>query len=377
MKALGQETLASAKRIVIKVGTSSLTHENGKLNLLKIEKLTREIADIHNRGLEVILVSSGAIGAGMGKMGFVEKPKTIPEKQATAAIGQGILLHMYEKLFNEYGQVVSQVLLTREDLAARKRYLNARNALLTLIRWNTIPIINENDTLAVDEIRFGDNDTLAALVAGLVDADLLIILSDIDGLYSCDPRTNKDAERLRVVSEIDDKIVELAGGSGSDLGTGGMMTKILAAKIAINSGIPMIIANSSERGVLQQIVEGNIPGTLFVSKENKLHSRKRWIAYGSDISGRIVVDAGASKAIVLKGKSLLPIGIIDVQGQFEMGNVVCVIDTAGTELARGIVNYSSQEIKKIKGHNTQELEEILGYKDYDEVIHRDNLTVKV
>lgn len=373
----GHKALTDLNRVVIKVGTSSLTHQTGKLNLLKLEKLTREMADLHNRGTEVILVSSGAIGAGIGKMGFKEKPKTIPEKQAAASVGQGILLHMYEKLFGEYGQIVSQVLLTREDLAVRKRYLNARNALLTLLRWGAIPIVNENDTLAVEEICFGDNDTLAALVAGLVDADLLIILSDIDGLYSGDPRKDSDAKLIKVINEVTPDIIKLAGGAGSSFGTGGMMTKIHAAKITMNSGIPMIIANSSKDGILPTILNGEIPGTLFTPKETRLHSRKRWIAYGSDISGELFVDKGAAKAIVSQGKSLLPIGVKSVGGDFEMGNVVSIKGLDEQEIARGIVNYSAEEIEKIKGYNTQDLSKILGYKGFDEVIHRDNLAVKV
>lgn len=371
------KALTNIKRVVIKVGTSSLTHKTGKLNIMQLEKLVRSIANLMNQEFEVVLVSSGAIGAGIGKMGFKEKPKTIPEKQAAAAVGQGILLHMYEKLFGEYGQIVSQVLLTREDLNERKRYLNARNALLTLLSWGTIPIVNENDTLAVDEIRFGDNDNLAALVAGLVDADLLVLLTDIDGLYWANPRTTKDAQIIPIVEEITSEIMALAGGAGSDLGTGGMVTKIQAGKVAVNMGIPMVIANCGQEGVLTQLLSGQLTGTLFTPKDNRLHSKKQWIAYGSDIHGAIYVDEGASEAITCHGKSLLPIGVLKVEGKFEIGSVVKIIDLNNREIGRGIVNYSSQEIELIKGQRTSKLKEILGHKDYDEIIHRNNLAIKL
>lgn len=369
--------LGNVVRVVVKVGTSSLTHQTGKLNISQLEKIVRSLADLTNQGYEVVLVSSGAIGAGIGKMGFKKKLKTIPEKQAAAAVGQGILLHMYEKLFGEYGQTVAQVLLTKDDLNERKRYLNARNALLTLLSWGTIPIINENDTLTVDEIRFGDNDTLAALVAGLVDADLLVLLTDIDGLYSANPRVDKSARLIRVIDEITPEVIELAGGAGSTLGTGGMVTKIHAAKISMNFGIPLIIANSSQEGILSDITAGKTVGTLFMPKDHKLQSKKRWIAYGSEIQGEIKVDKGASDAVVKHGKSLLPSGVVAVKGNFELGNVVRIINLEGVEIARGIVNFSSREIDLIKGQQTSRLMELIGHKDYEEIIHRNNLTVKI
>jgi glutamate 5-kinase len=377
MEHSAEKGLGQISRIVVKVGTSNLTHKTGKLNINQLEKMVRSLADLTNQGYEVVLVSSGAIGAGIGKMGFKKQLKTIPEKQAAAAVGQGILLHMYEKLFGEYGQTVAQVLLTRDDLNERRRYLNARNALLTLLGWGTIPIINENDTLAVDEIRFGDNDTLASLVAGLVDADLLILLTDIDGLYSANPRTCQDAKLIAVIEEITPEIVKLAGGAGSDLGTGGMATKIHAAKITMNFGIPMVIANGGQGGILADIIGGKPVGTLFLPKEHRLQSKKRWIAHGSDIQGEIKVDKGASEAIVSHGKSLLPSGVTAVKGKFEVGNVVRIVNPEGTDIARGIVNYGSREIELIKGQQTSKLAEILGHKDYDEVVHRNNLTVKV
>lgn len=363
------------KRLVIKVGTSTLTHNTGKLNLAQLEYLVRELAELRHRDIEVILVTSGAVGAGIGKLGLKQKPKNIPEKQALAAIGQGILMQMYEKLFSEYGEVVAQILLTREDINQRERYLNARNTLLTLLRLGAVPIINENDTVAFEEIKFGDNDTLAALVAGLVDADLLVILSDIDGLYTADPRKERSAQLIKVVEELTPEIIALAGRPGSVLGSGGMMTKIQAAKIVSTSGIPMIVANGSRKDVLKDIIRGDNPGTLFLPCDHRLNSRKAWIGYASKASGFLLVDEGAEKALVEQGKSLLPSGVSSVEGKFERGCVISIRGAQG-EIGRGIVNYSSAEISKIKGCQTKEISKILGHKDFDEVVHRDNFTLK-
>lgn len=365
------------KRLVVKVGTSTLTHKTGKIHFYQIEKMVKVLSDLQNMGCEVVLVSSGAIATGVSKMGFKEKPKTIPEKQAAAAVGQGILMQMYEKFFCEYGQTVAQILLTKDDLHERKRYLNARNALLTLIKWKTIPIVNENDTLAVHEIKFGDNDNLAALVAGLVDADLLVLLTDLGGLYSANPKEYKDARLLKIINDITPEIFEIAGGSNSSFGTGGMITKLQAAQIAMNYGIGMVIANGQEPRVLNDIIQGKPVGTFFPPKEHRIVGKKRWIAYNSQIQGEIFVDLGASEALIHNGKSLLPAGVIGVDGSFEVGSVVSLKDPQGIEIARGIVNYGSEEIDLIKGHNTHEVSMILGYKDYDEIIHRDNMTIKV
>ncbi|WP_418790722.1 glutamate 5-kinase [Phosphitispora sp. TUW77] len=364
------------KRIVVKVGSSTLSYPNGRLNITQMELLARDLADLQNRGIEVILVSSGAQGAGMGKMGLSRRPKTIPEKQAAAAIGQGLLMHMYEKLFSEYGITVAQVLLTREDIMDRKRFLNARNTLNALLGMETIPIINENDTIAVEEIRFGDNDALSALVASLIEAELLIILSDIAGLYTGNPATDKDATLIPLVTEINEDIEHIAGGSGSKLGTGGMVTKLQAAKVAMNSGFPMIIAQGSENRIVRRIVDGEQLGTLFMPRENRLHSKKRWIAFGSNVQGTILIDSGARKALAEDGKSLLPSGIVSVAGTFEIGNTVSVF-YEGKEIGRGIVNYSSLELDSIKGKKTGEIPKILGYKDFDEVIHRDNFALNI
>ena len=368
-----RSAISKAKRIVVKIGTSSLTYPTGKLNLSRLEGLVREVADIQNEGREMILVSSGAVGAGLGRLGFKRRPSKIPEKQAAAAVGQGILMHIYEKLFSEYGQVVAQVLLTRFDLLERRCYLNARNALMTLLNLGVIPIVNENDTIIVEGLHFGDNDTLSALVAGLVEADLLLILSDIDGLYTADPREHPEAVLLPVIEEITQEVEQLAGGTGSQWASGGMATKLQAARIATSSGLPMVIANSQEERIIRRILAGESIGTLFLSKEHKLDARQRWIAFGSTVRGSVVVDAGAREAILQRGKSLLPSGITAIEGVFEAGQVVQVKGPNGQEIARGMVNYSSGAVERIRGKKTSEIEAVLGYKDFDEVIHRNNM----
>jgi len=376
MKEIHKDVIKNANRIVVKVGTSSLTHDTGKLNIEMIEKICRQLVNIHFSGKEVLLVTSGAVGAGLSKLGYIERPKSIPEKQAAAAVGQGILMHIYEKIFSEYGETVAQLLLTRDDLKNRKRFLNSRNALLALINKRVIPIINENDTVVVEEIKFGDNDTLAALVASLVNADLLILLTDIDGLYTADPRSNPQAQLISVVSEIDDKISNLAGKTGSKFASGGMITKIEAGKIAINAGIPMIIANSREENVLNKIMQGEEKGTLFLPRDTNPHSRKKWIGFGSEIEGTLVVDNGCKDALICNGKSLLAKGIKEIKGKFDRGSVVNIVDAFGEEFARGIISYSSEEMEKLKGKHSEEFFEILGYKDTDSVIHRDNLILR-
>lgn len=367
---------ANVKRIVVKVGSSTLSYNNGKLNVGQMELLVRELADLRNSGKEVILVTSGAQGAGIGKLGLGCKPKNIPEKQAVAAIGQGLLMHMYEKLFAEYGVVVAQILLTKEDMVDRKRFLNARNAINALFTMEALPIINENDTIAVDEIRFGDNDTLSALVASLTDAELLILLSDIDGLYTGNPNLDNTAALISLVTEINDDLEKLAGGSGSSLGTGGMVTKIQAARIATNSGCPMVIAHGQERNVIRRILNNEELGTLFLPREARLHSKKRWIAFGSSVQGKILIDNGARQALLEKGTSLLPSGVLGIEGSFEVGNTVGVF-YENREIGRGIVNYASRDIETIKGCKTKDIEKLLGHKDFDEVIHRNNLVLSL
>lgn len=348
----------NCRRVVVKVGTSTLTHSNGQLNLHRIERLVRELADLHNQDIEVLLVSSGAIGVGANRMGFKRVPKTMPEKQALAAIGQGALLHLYEKLFAEYSQTVAQVLLTRGDLDDRVRYLNATNALLAIISMGVIPIINENDTVAFEEIKFGDNDTLSALVSGIVDADLLLILSDVDGLYDQDPRINTEARLQSRVLEITSTMEENSSSRGSSFSSGGMYTKLSAARICMAAGVPMVIANSSHDNVIRRVVAGEDLGTLFVPREARMHARDKWIAFGTVCQGKIIVDAGARLALLKKGKSLLPSGVTGVEGEFERGTVVGVLEPGGKEIARGMVNYNSREIKLLAGKKTSEIESI-------------------
>lgn len=363
------------KRVVVKVGSSSVAHATGKLNLFQIENLVRQLVDLHNQGREVLLVTSGAIGTGAGKLGLTVRPKTIPGKQAAAAVGQGILMHIYEKFFSEYGVTSGQVLLTREDFSDRRRFLNARNALQALLQFGVVPVINENDTVAVDEIKLGENDTLSALVASLVDAELLILLSDIEGLYTADPRKEPGARLIQEVKEINHEIESLAGGAGSKMGTGGMTTKLQAAKIAAHSGVCTVLARSDEKDIIRRIMGGEPVGTVFWPLANKLEHKKQWIAYSSSVCGKVFVDEGAALALVRQGKSLLPSGVTGVEGSFEMGNTVCIAGPDGREIGRGITYYSSAEIDLIKGAQTKDIARVLGYKDYDEVVHRNNLVI--
>ena len=372
-----RENLVDAKRIVVKVGTSTLTHSTGKLNLWRIEKLVRELADLANQGKEMILVTSGAVGAGMELLKLTDKPKTIPEKQAAAAVGQGILMHTYEKFFGEHGQVVAQVLLTREDSVKRTRYTNCRNTLLTLIKMGVIPIINENDVVSIDELKIGDNDTLSAMVASIVDADVLIILSDIEGVYTENPQSNPDAQLIGEIADITPEIEALAGGAGSLRGTGGMFTKMQAGKIAVNSGVAMVIASGLRDGVMRDVLTGENVGTIFLSKENRLQVRKRWLAFGARTQGVITIDKGCETAILSGGSSILAAGITAVAGNFDHGNTISVVTMQGREIARGIANYNGEDARKIMGAHTNELVRILGSKPYDEVIHRDNMVLLV
>ena len=371
-----KELISSAKRIVVKIGTSSLTHETGNLDLEMIEKICRQLANIHFSGKEVLLVSSGAVGAGLSKLGYLERPKTIPEKQAAAAVGQGILMHAYEKIFAEYGVIVAQLLLTRDDLRNRKRFLNSRNTLHTLLEKRVIPIINENDTVVVEEIKFGDNDTLAALVASLIDADLLILLTDIDGLYTADPRKDANAQLISVIPEINEDIMGLAGQSGSKFASGGMITKIGAGKIAVNSGIPMIIAKSRQENILNRLVSGENLGSLFLPQEANSHARKKWIEFFSEIEGVLTVDQGCKDALLCKTKSLLAKGLLKVEGEFSKGSIISITDEDGEEFARGIASYSSLDMEKVKGRHSEEFLDILGYSDSDCLVHCDNLIVR-
>lgn len=371
-----REALKKAKRIVIKVGTSTITYANGKRNFSQIDRLAREISDLQNQGKEMILVTSGAVAVGVDRMGLPGKPKTIPGKQAAAAVGQGVLMHTYEKYFADYGQIVAQVLITKTEAIDRHRYTNTRNTFMELMRQRVIPIVNENDVVALDELKIGDNDNMSALVAGIVDADLVIILSDVDGLYTANPQTHPDAVIVPEVAEITPEIEASAGGVGSARGTGGMATKIQAAKAATSSGIHLVIASGTEKNAITRVLQGEELGTLFVSRENRLQFRKRWLAFGAKIAGSIVVDDGCAKAIRKAGGcSILPAGVFAVQGEFLPGSTVSVIDKDAHELARGLVHYSSAELEQIKGCNSGEIANILGHKNFDEVIHRDDLVI--
>lgn len=371
-----REALKKAKRIVIKVGTSTITYANGKRNFSQIDRLAREISDLQNQGKEMILVTSGAVAVGVDRMGLPGKPKTIPGKQAAAAVGQGVLMHTYEKFFADYGQIVAQVLITKTEAIDRHRYTNTRNTFMELMRQRVIPIVNENDVVALDELKIGDNDNMSALVAGIVDADLVIILSDVDGLYTDNPQTHPDAVIVPEVAEITPEIEASAGGVGSARGTGGMATKIQAAKAATSSGIHLVIASGTEKNAITRVLQGEELGTLFVSRENRLQFRKRWLAFGAKIAGSIVVDDGCAKAIRKAGGcSILPAGVFAVQGEFLPGSTVSVIDKDAHELARGLVHYSSAELEQIKGCNSGEIANILGHKNFDEVIHRDDLVI--
>lgn len=373
---MDRKLLQQAKRVVVKVGSSSITYPNGKRNFSAIDHLARELSDLQNQGKQMILVSSGAVAVGVDRMGLPAKPTTIPGKQACAAVGQGVLMHTYEKLFAEYGQVVAQVLLTKTEAIDRTRYTNARNTFMELLKQSVIPIVNENDVVALEELKIGDNDNMSSLVAGIVDADLVILLSDIDGLYTANPRTNPDATLVPLVTEITPEIEASAGGVGSSVGTGGMLTKLQAAKAATNSGIHLVICDSQEPNAVSRILAGEEIGTLFLSRENRLQFRKRWLAFGADIKGSIVVDNGCTKAIHKAGGcSILPAGITAVVGSFEPGSTISVVEQNGHELARGLTHYSSQELDLIKGCKTSEIESKLGHKHYDEVIHRDDLVI--
>lgn len=369
------EHISTAKRIVVKIGTRLLTYDTGQLNLLFIEKFVRELADLANRGRQIILVSSGAIGAGMGRLGMERRPESIPELQAAAAVGQGVLIQLYEKFFLEYGRTVAQLLLTRGDFANRRRYLNASNTILTLLRWGVVPVINENDTVSVQEIKLGDNDRLSAMVAGLCDADLLVILTTAAGLCEADPESSPKARLIPEVHAITPEIRECAAGPGDSLATGGMVTKLQAAEIAANSGVGMIIAGGREAGALHRILSGDPLGTFFHPRQNYLSRRKRWIAYGRVVQGSIVIDDGARKALCRAGKSLLPVGVLEVKGSFKKGALVAVCDRQGREIGRGLSSFSSDELLLIKEQSSDDIIRLIGREAGDEVIHRDNLVV--
>lgn len=374
---LRRKYICAAKRAVIKIGSAVLAgrHDEG-LKEAVFTRLAKDISELKKSGKEIIVVTSGAIAIGMKKMGLKQRPKSIPEKQAIAALGQGSLMTLYEKAFKPLNGKTAQVLLTHDDLGDRQRFLNARNTIATLLGYGVIPIINENDTVAVEEIKFGDNDHLAALVTNLAEADLLVILTDTDGLFDKDPKKHKTAKLIPVVKDVDYLTSIWAGDTSGEFGTGGMASKIEAAKKAAHFGIPTIVANGRDSDILKKIFDCADIGTLFLPMEDRLTSKQHWIVFSARPTGRLFVDKGAKSAILRKGKSLLPSGITKIDGQFEAGEVVHCVDQHGKEFARGVVAYSSAEIEKIKGIKTTEIEKALGYKYYDEVVHRDNLVVR-
>ncbi|MBU2620998.1 MAG: glutamate 5-kinase [Proteobacteria bacterium] len=369
-----RKSITSSKRVVVKIGSNVLTEDHG-LNLKVIGSISRQISLLMDKGIEVIFVSSGAMASGLRKIGLKKRPDEIPKRQAVSAVGQAGLIMEYEKAFEKFDKKVAQILLTSEDLSNRKRYLNARNTIYTLLSWKIVPIINENDTVAVEEIKFGDNDNLAAMIAILMDADVLVTLTDIEGLYTKDPRNNPDAELIPVVNTIKKSIEKMAGSIPGTLGTGGMLTKIRAAKKVTAAGIPMIIAKGEKPGILTRLFEGEDHGTFFVPGKERLSRKKCWLAFSLKPQGIIIIDDGAVNAIVEKGKSLLPGGIIKVKGEFGKGSPVEFSNADNEVIGVGLVNYSAADIKKIKGLKTDRIKEKLGHKPYDEVIHRDNLAL--
>lgn len=367
--------ISKATRLVFKIGSSLVASRTSGLRLEQIQRLSKELADLKINQREIVIVTSGAILAGIDKLQLKQYPQTLPLKQATAAAGQSHLIHAYEKSFQEVGQKVAQVLLTHQDLADRKRFLNARHTLTTLIDLHVIPIVNENDTVSVEEIRFGDNDTLAGQVAHLVDADLLIILSDVDGLFTEDPRLNPKAERIAEVQDITPDIEQRAGVSRSQESRGGMATKVQAAKHAAQFGVPTLIMNGEIPNLFAHISNGGEGGTLFLPQSRRLQSRKHWIAFTLRAKGSLVLDEGAVVALRERGKSLLPSGILEVQGDFLPGDPVSCLNTNGKEFAKGLVNVSSQTLANIKGYKNSEIQQKFGTQEYEEVIHRDNLAI--
>ena len=368
--------LAHVKRVVIKIGSGVISNSSG-LEEDRVAALSTDICHLLDRGLEVIVVSSGAISAGKGQLGITGRPQTIPQKQAAAAIGQTQIILKYKETFQNQTHNVAQVLLTRDDLSNRRRYLNARNTVMTLLEYGVTPIINENDTVVVDEIRFGDNDNLSALVTSLVEADLLIILSDVDGLYDRDPAENPQAELIPLVERITPEIEAMGGKSNGDIGVGGMNSKLKAVKRAALSGVGTVIANGRSANILSRIFSGEETGTYFLPAQSKLTAKKHWIAFSKRPRGKLLIDEGGQRAVIKYGKSLLPSGLCGVEGGFERGDAVRLCNLNGEEFARGVISYSLAETLQIMGKQSSEIETILGYKYRDEVVCRDNLVLTI
>jgi glutamate 5-kinase len=369
--------LGRIRRLVVKVGSGLVTTPAAGPDRRRIGALAADLVAARGEtGREVVLVTSGAIATGMARLALSHRPRSMPEKQAAAAVGQSALMRHYEAAFKRHGLAVGQVLLTAQDIGDRARYLNARNTLLALLRFGVLPIVNENDTVAVEEIKVGDNDNLSALVASLIDADLLVLLTDVDGLYTANPAVDRDARKLDTVEAVTDDIARLVWDGAGAGAVGGMATKLQAAQKAASAGVPMIIANGRTERVLARLLGGEPLGTFFAPRTDRLGARKRWIAFAVPPQGRLTVDAGAVQALTLGGKSLLPSGVVKVDGDFAAGEVVAVVtEEEGKEFARGLVNFDAPELRRIRGAKTREIELRLGYKSFDEVIHRDNLVI--
>ena len=367
--------MKDARRLTIKVGSSLVTAEGRGLDRDAIANWAAQIAALRAGGREVLLVSSGAIAEGMKRLGWPRRPQSMHELQAAAAVGQMGLVQVYESCFAEHGLRTAQVLLTHADLADRQRYLNARSTLRTLLALGVVPVINENDTVVTDEIRFGDNDTLGALVTNLVEADCLVILTDQSGLYSADPRQDPNAELLQRARAGDPALEDIAGGAGSSIGKGGMITKVLAAKRAARSGAHTVIASGREKDILVRLAAGEAIGTFIQAQTSPLAARKQWLADHLQLAGRLHLDAGAARALRAGGRSLLPVGVSAVEGEFERGAAVACVGPDGAEIARGLVNYNAGDARRIAGHPSTEIVALLGYEDEPELIHRDNLVV--
>lgn len=372
-----RKNLANARRIVVKIGSRVLVQKTGRVDIARMKALVKDIARLRRNGRDVVVVSSGAIGTGVHALGLKTRPTSLPDLQMAAAVGQSRLMTTYDKLFSSEKCKIGQVLLTHDDLNNRQRHLNARNTMMALLRNGVVPIVNENDVVAVDEIKFGDNDQLAALVALLIEADLLILLTTVDGFLT--PAKGGRMRRVSVLNGVTAKELSQANGKGSELSIGGMASKLQAANMVARVSAPVVIANGCKAGILKKVLEGQDTGTLIASEaatqDSVLAGRKRWIAFFNKPQGTVIVDEGARTAIEQKGKSLLPIGIRDVEGHFAGGTVVNVRTAAGVLFACGVVDYSSEQIRKIKGLKTADIADILGSKDYDEVIHRDNMVV--
>jgi glutamate 5-kinase len=369
--------LGRIRRLVVKVGSGLVTTPAAGPDRRRIGALAADLVAARGEaGREVVLVTSGAIATGMARLALSHRPRSMPDKQAAAAVGQSALMRHYEAAFKRHGLAVGQVLLTAQDIGDRARYLNARNTLLALLRFGVLPVVNENDTVAVEEIKVGDNDNLSALVASLIEADLLVLLTDVDGLYTANPAVDRDARKLDTVEAVTDDIARLVWDGAGAGAVGGMATKLQAAQKAASAGVPMIIANGRTEHVLARLLAGEPLGTFFAPRTDRLGARKRWIAFAVPPQGRLTVDAGAVQALTLGGKSLLPSGVVKVDGDFAAGEVVAVVtEEEGKEFARGLVNFDAPELRRIRGAKTREIELRLGYKSFDEVIHRDNLVI--